>query len=183
MDQNTEEPNNDIDQEAERRAGLRHNQFPPYYAQLPDALVVTKLVSPEAKVLYAVLHKHAAIKNLNRYPVVKISQEMLADEMDRTEETVRSLIKELINEGWIGKHRQGKMQVNQYVLYPRSKKTWQAFVAIEKVQIRIQRDQALAKRLRASLYPLSDHKDSCGHPPNQEAPPAKPVTTSALGAY
>jgi DNA-binding Lrp family transcriptional regulator len=183
MNQDNGKSENDIDQEAERRAGLRHNEFPSYFAQLPDALVTTKRVRPDAKVLYAILHKHAAIKNLNRYPVIKISQQTLADEMDRTEETVRSLIKELLDEGWIGKHRRGKMLVNEYVLYPRSKKTWQAYVAIEKVQIRIQRDEPLAKRLRESLYPLSDHKDSCGHPPKQESPRAKPVTTSARGAY
>jgi hypothetical protein len=169
----------DIDQQAEWRAGHRHNQFPPYYAQMPDALLTTKRVGPEAKVLYAILHKHAAIKNLNRYPAVKVSQETLAYEMDLTEETIRSLIKELLEEGWIGKYRQGKMLVNQYVLYPRSKKTWQAYVAIERVQIRIQRDPNLAKRLRESLYPLSDHKDSCGHP----YPSAQQVTTSGRGAY
>jgi biotin operon repressor len=179
MRQDNEKPDNDIDREAERRAGHRHNQFPPYYAQLPDALVTTKRVSPEAKVLYAVMHKHAAIKKLNRYPVVNVSQQTLADEMGRSEVTIRSLIKELIEEGWIAKHRQGKMLVNQYVLYPRSKKTWQAYVTIERVQIRIQRDGNLAKRLRESLYPLSDHKCAYGHP----HPSAEQVTKSALMTY
>jgi predicted transcriptional regulator len=169
----------DIDLLAERRALLRHHQVPPYYAQLPDGLLLTKKVSPDAKVVYALLHKHARIKNLNRRPVVEISQELLATEMDRTEETIRTLLRELLEEGWIGKFRRGKKKVNRYSLYPRSERTWQAYLAIERVQIRIQRDQSLAKRLRESLYPQTDHKDSCGHP----HPSGDQVTTSALGPY
>lgn len=172
----------DINLSAERRALLRHHQAPPYYAQLPDGLVSTKRVSPDAKVVYALLHKHAPIKNLNRMPVVEVSQELLADEMGRTEETIRSLIKQLVDEGWIGKYRQGKMKVNRYVLYPRSKRTWQAYVAMERVQIKIQRDDSLARRLRESLYPQTDHKESCDHSSEQKISVSK-VTTSARGAY
>jgi len=169
----------DIDLLAERRALLRHHKVPPYYAQLPDGLLLTKKVSPDAKVVYALLHKHARIKNLNRRPLVEISQELLATEMDRTEETIRNLLRELLDEGWIGKFRRGKKKVNRYSLYPRSERTWQAYLAIERVQIRIQRDQSLAKRLRESLYPQTDHKDSCGHPGLRDGK----VTPRALGAY
>jgi predicted transcriptional regulator len=169
----------DIDLLAERRARLRHHKVPPYYAQLPDGLLLTKKVSPDAKVVYALLHKHARIKNLNRMPVVEISQELLATEMDRTEETIRTLLRELLDEGWIGKFRRGKKKVNRYSLYPRSERTWQAYLAIERVQIRLQRDQSLAMRLRESLYPQTDHKDSCG----QSDPRDGKVIPRALGAY
>jgi len=171
--------NGDLDREAERRARLRMNRFPPYFAQLPDALIADKQVSPDAKVIYALMHKHAPVKNLNRNPVVEISQETLADKIGRTEVTVRSLIKQLLDAGWIGKHRQGKMKVNRYVLYPRSKRTWEAHVARERVQLKIQRDQGLAKRLREGLYPISDHKILFGHRDSEE----KRVTKSALRSY
>jgi len=169
----------DLDHEAEQRALLRHQQVPPYYAQLPDVLIVSKRVSPDAKLVYALLHKHAPIKNLNRMPVVHVSQQTLADEMGRTEETIRSLLNQLVDEGWVVKYRQGKMMVNKYVLYPKSKRTFQAYVALERVQLRIQRDAALAKRLRESLYPQSNHKDFCGHTRSSNGK----VTTSARGAY
>lgn len=169
----------DLLHRAEQRVQLRLNRVPPHYAQLPDGLILDKRVSPDAKLVYALLHKHAPIKNLNKLPVVHIAQQTLADEMGRTEETIRSLLRELISQGWVSKHRQGKMKPNRYVLYPRSRLSFQAYVAMEKVQIRIQRDQALAKRLRESLYPQSDHKDSCGHARSGSGK----VTTSARGAY
>jgi len=113
----------DLQRKAEQRAQLRLNRVPPHYAQLPDGLILAKRVSPDAKLVYALLHKHAPKKNLKRMPVVQVSQQTLADEMGRTEETIRSLMKQLLGEGWVGKYRQGKMKVNKYVLYPRSKRT------------------------------------------------------------
>ncbi len=169
----------DLEREAEQRARLRCSQFLPYFAQLPDALLRTKRVTPEAKVVFALMHMHAPIKGLNLNPVVEISQESLADEMGRTEVTIRTLIKQLVDEGWVGKYRQGRMKVNRYVLYPRSKRTWEAHIAMERVQLRISRDQGLAMRLRKSLYPITDQKNSYGH-----SNPAKTrVTKRVLRAY
>lgn len=45
------------------------------------------------------------------------------------------------------------MQPNKYVLYPVSKRIWEAAVAIKKVQLKIGLDRALGRRLSASLYP------------------------------
>ncbi len=175
------EPHNssNIDVESEWRACHRLSQFPPYFAQLPDALLTTKRVSPDAKLVYALIHKHAPIKNLNRNPVVQISQETLADELGRTEVTIRTLINQLLEAGWIGKYRQGKMKVNRYVLYPMSRHTWAARIAMERVQLRISRDQCLAKRLRDSLYPISDQKNPYGHSNSAK----ERVTISPLLAY
>jgi DNA-binding MarR family transcriptional regulator len=170
---------NDLDREAERRAHLRLNQFPPYFAQLPDALLTTKRVNPEAKIVYALMHKHAAINHLNQSPVVGISQETLADELGRTGVTIRSLIQQLLDAGWIRKYRQGKMKVNRYVLYARSKRMWEAHVAMERVQVMINRNQGLAKRLRESLHPITDQKNPYGH----RNPAKERVTKSSLWAY
>lgn len=157
----------DLNREAERRAGVRYNRLPAYYAQLPDKLITShqahNQVSSEAIRVYALLHKHAPIKNLNRHPKVEISQETLAEELNCSTMTVHTLINELVEKGWISKHRQGKMLVNKYVLYPMSKETWQTYVGMERVQVRIQRDSGLAKRLRESLHPISDQRNSLGH--------------------
>jgi len=149
------EAEDDLDREAERRADLHHNRLPPYFSQTPDELNVSKRVSLGAKQVYTLMHKHAGIKHLNRHPEVRISQEQLGEDMGRSVDRIRIWIDELVKEGWIGKHRRGKMLVNQYTLYPRSKKTWLAYVSMERVQVRIARDEGLRKRLQASIHPLS----------------------------
>jgi hypothetical protein len=141
----------EIEREAERLAVFQVQKFPPYFGQVPDELLTSKRVCPGAKALYGLLHKYAPEKHLKDHPLAEVAQETLADDFGVIKETIQLWLKELTKEGWIEPIHRGKKLVNQYVLYPMSKKTFEAWVAMKRVQLKINRDCDLAKRLRESL--------------------------------
>ena len=142
-----------IEREAERLAVLQVQKYPPYYGQVPDELLKSKHVRPEAKALYGLLHKYCkGNKQLKTHPVAEVAKETLADDFGVSVERIRIWLNELSEEGWIRPIRRGKMLVNLYVLYPRSKKTFEAWVAMKWVHLKINQDSELSKRLRDSLH-------------------------------
>jgi hypothetical protein len=142
-----------IEREAERLAVFQVQKYAPYYGQIPGELLKSKRVRPEAKALFGLLHKYCkGVKELKSHPVAEVAKETLADDLGVSEERIRIWLNELSEEGWIRPIRRGKMLVNWYVLYPRSKKTFEAWVGMKRVQLRINQDQDLAKRLRESLH-------------------------------
>jgi hypothetical protein len=143
----------EIEREAERLAVFQVQKYPPYYGQIPDELLKSKRVRPEAKALFGLLHKYCkGIKHLKSHPVAEVAKETLADDFGVSEDRIRIWLNELEEEGWIRVIRRGKMLVNRYVLYPRSKKTFEAWVAMNRVHLKINQDYELAKRLKESLY-------------------------------
>jgi hypothetical protein len=58
----------------------------------------------------------------------------------------------MAGKGWIQIIRNGKMVPNSYLLYLVGKSTLEGRVRIEKVQLKIQHNYELAKRLKETLY-------------------------------
>ena len=139
------------------------NRRPPYYGQTPDALLKSTRVKPKARLLFGLLHSHAAVKNLKENCVAKVGLETLAEEMGLDVKNVRRWMRHLAEEGWITIIRRGRRQVNWYRLWPMSRRTFDAMVAHQRVQYRLKTDGELCRRLSASLYP--DRAKSPGHTP------------------
>lgn len=143
----------EIEREAERFAVLQVRKYPPYYAQIPDALLRSKRVHAEVKALDGLLHKYCKLtKRLKDHPIAEVAKRTLANDFGVSEDRIRIWLNELEEEGWIRTIRRGKMLVNRYLLYPISKKTFEAWIGIKRVHLKINQDYELAKRLKEGLY-------------------------------
>lgn len=141
-----------IEREALGMAQQHLQRHPPYYGQIPEALLRDENMSHLSKLIFGALHSRAPKKELKDNIVVQISKETLADDLGVSVDRIRVGINELTEAGWAEKLRQGKMISNMYVLYPMRKGTFQAIKAMKRVHLRINYDPKLAKRLRESLY-------------------------------
>jgi len=141
-----------IEREALSMAQEHIQKYPPYYGQIPEALLRDENMSHLAKLIFGAIHSRAQEKELKNNPVAQISKETLAKDLGVSVDRIRVGINELIEAGWGEKLRQGKMISNMYVLYPLKKKTFQAIKAMKRVHLRINYDLELAKRLKESLY-------------------------------
>jgi len=141
-----------IEREALSMAQEHIQKYPPYYGQIPEALLRDENMSHLAKLIFGALHSRAPKKALKDNIVVQISKETLAEDLGVSVDRIRVGINELTEVGWIEKLRQGKMISNMYVLYPMKKGTFQAIKGIKRVYLRISYDRKLVKRLRESLY-------------------------------
>ncbi len=141
-----------IEREGLKMAQAHIQRHPPYYGQIPEALLRDKNRSHLSKLIFGALHSRAPKKELKDNIVVQISKETLAKDLGVSEDRIRVGINELIEVGWIEKLRQGKMISNMYVLYPMKKKMFRAIKGIKRVYLRISYDRKLVKRLRESLY-------------------------------
>ena len=65
----------------------------------------------------------------------------------KTVTTIRNYLKELKARGYIEIIRQGYMRPNKYILYGIAKKDWEAMVKMASINMRIQSDPDLRKRL------------------------------------
>jgi hypothetical protein len=141
-----------IEREALSMAQEHIQKYPPYYGQIPEALLRDENMSHLAKLIFGALHSRAPKKELKNNIAVQISKETLAEDLGVSVDRIRVGINELIEVGWIEKLRQGKMISNMYVLYPMKKGMFRAIKGIKRVYLRISYDRKLVKRLRESLY-------------------------------
>jgi hypothetical protein len=141
-----------IEEKALRMAKVHINHVPPYFGQLPDKLTKDPEITPTAKIIYGLMHTYAPVKPLNDNVVVEISFETMMKHIGASLPTVRKGVEQLLEKGWIAKIRQGKMRPNKYRLYPVKGSTFQAILSMKRVQLRIQYDYNLIRKLRQSLY-------------------------------
>jgi len=142
-----------LERDAEWAAARRQVQLHHFYGQVPAALLQNKRIRPEAKALYALLHKYCPHKNLLDHSEVTVAKITLAEDFGVSEDRIEAWLNELKREGWIGVKRQGTMRPNKYTLWPKSRKTWEAEVAIKRVQLKVGLDIKLARKLSASVHP------------------------------
>lgn len=109
------------------------------------------------------LHSYAPEKNLGQFPQAQVAVSTLAKDRKKSESQVSRYLRKLEERKWIRKIRVGKMQPNIYELLPIGENKLRAKIAMQRVQIRIQTDYTLAKRLRESLYPHSDRSETHDH--------------------
>jgi hypothetical protein len=141
-----------IEREGLKMAQQLIQRHPPYYGQIPEALLRDENKSHLSKLIFGAIHSRAPEKELKNNPVVQISKETLAKDLGVSVDRIRVGINELTEAGWAEKLRQGKMKSNMYVLYPMKKGTFRAIKGIKRVYLRISYDRKLVKRLRESLY-------------------------------
>jgi len=141
-----------IEKVALKMAQAHIQRRPPYYGQIPQELLRDEKRSHLSELIFGAMHSRAPEKKLKKTIAVEIAKETLARDLGVSEERIRIGINELIEAGWIEKHRQGKKLSNMYVLYPMKKQTFQAIKAIKRVHLRINYDYDLVKKLKKSLY-------------------------------
>ena len=126
-----------------------------HFAQVPVKMLksVFSKGKPQEVVLYLLLHSYAPIKGLKDIPKVQVAEDTLASDMGIAVPNVSRWLGSMEKKGWIRIIRQGKMMPNIYELYWIGNNEIEGRLAMERVQIRIQRDYTLAKRLRESLHP------------------------------
>jgi hypothetical protein len=141
-----------IEKEATAMAIAHIQSHPPFYGQIPQTLLRDDRISHLAKLIFGAMHSRAPEKELKNNIAVEIAKETLANDLGVSEERIRIGINELIEAGWIKKHRQVKKLSNMYVLYPMKKQTFKDIKAMKRVHLRINYDYDLARRLKKSLY-------------------------------
>ena len=89
-----------------------------FFAQIPQSLLRDSTISRSARLLFALYHSYAHVKNLEREPSTSVSQKTLAKSMGCTVQSVSNWTRELRNVGWIKSKRKG-LQSNVTRLFPK----------------------------------------------------------------
>jgi len=146
-----------IEKEAHWRALNHLTRRPVYFAQVPVEMLkaLHSKGKPQEVFLYLLLHSYSSEKSLRDIPEVQVSEITLARDMGIDENNVRRWLKSMEGKGWIRSIRDGNKIPNSYLLYPVGKSNLEGRVRMEKVQLRIQHDYELAKRLRESLHKVT----------------------------
>ena len=122
-----------------------------FYAKIPDALRKSPYFTLAAKNIYTCLHGYSREKDLKKPMKAQVSAGTIADELNITTTTIFGGLRELKKSGWITIERQGRMKANIYYLYGESLHTLETKKRMENIRLRVQRDQALARKLRGNL--------------------------------
>jgi hypothetical protein len=156
-----------LDQKARERALHRRLRHEVYYAQVPVSMFrsLNSRGKSQEIMLYLILHSLAPNKTLRRLPVVaNVSEKTLGTMAGMSEDNARRWLKSMEKKGWVQIIRRGKMVPNTYRLLPVGGSELDGYEGMERIQVRLQRDYALASRLRKSLYQGSDPVKVSDHP-------------------
>ena len=141
-----------IDDTALSLAKQHVSRYSPYYNQIPDGLMKDGKILWEAKGLFGLLHSYSPEKDLTKYPKAEVSMQVMESNTGCSRTTIWRWTKHLKEKGWIEIIKQGKNRPNLYILYPVSKSTFNGLIGIKRVQLKINSDHELMKRLKGSLY-------------------------------